>query len=34
VYPGEKREGRASVAWEELVKTAALLGRNVSYRAQ
>lgn len=34
VYPGEKREGRASVAWEELVKTANLLGRNVAYRAQ
>ncbi len=33
-YPGEKREGRASVAWEELTKTAALLGRNVTYRVQ
>ncbi len=33
-YPGEKREGRASVAWDELTKTAALLGRNVTYRAQ
>ena len=34
VYPGEKRAGRASVAWEELVKTAAMLGRSVTYRAQ
>ncbi|RZK87455.1 MAG: hypothetical protein EOO62_39190 [Hymenobacter sp.] len=33
-YPGEKREGRASVAWDELTKTAALMGRNVTYRAQ
>ncbi|HET9503993.1 MAG TPA: hypothetical protein VFO93_10650 [Hymenobacter sp.] len=33
-YPGEKREGRASVAWDELTKTAGLLGRNVTYRAQ
>jgi len=33
-YPGEKREGRASMAWEELAKTANLMGRNVSYRAQ
>jgi len=33
-YPGEKREGRASMAWEELVKTANLLGRNVTYRVQ
>lgn len=33
-YPGEKHEGRASVAWDELTKTAALMGRNVTYRAQ
>jgi hypothetical protein len=33
-YMGEKREGRASMAWEELVKTANLLGRSVTYRAQ
>ena len=33
-YVGEKREGRASMAWEELTKTANLLGRNVTYRAQ
>ena len=33
-YTGEKREGRASVAWEELVKTAGFLGRNVTYSVQ
>lgn len=34
VYPGEGRTGRAAVAWEELVKTAGVIGRNVSYREQ
>lgn len=34
VYPGAGRTGRASVAWEELVKTASLLGSHVTYRAQ
>jgi len=33
-YIGEKREGRASMAWEELVKTANMLGRSVVYRMQ
>lgn len=34
VYPGEGRTGRAAVAWEELVKTAGVIGRNVSFSAQ
>ena len=34
VYPGEGHTGRAAVAWEELVKTAGVIGHNVSYRAQ
>lgn len=34
VYPGEGRSGRASVAWEELVKTASLMGHRVTYRAE
>ncbi|RZK22493.1 MAG: hypothetical protein EOO56_08380 [Hymenobacter sp.] len=34
VYPGEGRPGRAAEAWEELVKTAGVIGRNVSFRAQ
>ncbi|RZK14680.1 MAG: hypothetical protein EOO56_24420 [Hymenobacter sp.] len=34
IYAAEKHEGRASKAWDELVKTAGMLGRSVSYRAQ
>ncbi|MGI4734379.1 MAG: hypothetical protein ACRYG7_04290 [Janthinobacterium lividum] len=34
VYPGEGHSGRANAAWEELVKTAGLLGPNVTYRAE
>ena len=34
VYPGEGHTGRAAVAWEELVKTAGVIGRNVSFQAQ
>jgi hypothetical protein len=33
-YLGEGRTGRAAVAWEELVKTAGVIGRNVSFSAQ
>lgn len=31
IYPGEGKHDRASVAWEELVKTATILGRNLIY---
>ena len=34
VYTGEGRHDRAAVAWEELVKTAGVIGKNVSYEAQ
>ncbi len=34
VYPGEGRPDRASKAWEELVKTAGLLGGAITYRTQ
>jgi hypothetical protein len=34
VYPGEGRPDRASKAWEELVKTAGMLGRSLTYRTQ
>jgi hypothetical protein len=34
VYPGAGRTGRANEAWEELVKTANLLGPHVTYRAE
>jgi hypothetical protein len=34
VYPGEGRHDRASEAWEELVKTAGMLGRSFTYRVQ
>jgi hypothetical protein len=33
-YLGEGRTGRAAVAWDELVKTAGVIGRNVSFSAQ
>jgi hypothetical protein len=33
-YPGEGRPDRASKAWEELVKTAGMLGRSLTYRTQ
>ena len=33
-YLGEGRTGRAAVAWEELVKTAGVIGRNVSFSVQ
>jgi hypothetical protein len=33
-YPGEGRHDRASEAWEELVKTAGMLGRSITYRTQ
>jgi len=34
VYSGEGRPDRASKAWEELVKTAGMLGRSLTYRTQ
>nr|GFC63410.1 hypothetical protein [Tanacetum cinerariifolium] len=34
VYSGEGRPDRASKAWEELVKTAGMLGRSFTYRTQ
>jgi hypothetical protein len=34
VYPGEGRHDRASEAWEELVKTAGMLGGSFTYRVQ
>jgi hypothetical protein len=34
VYIGEKHDIRASRAWDELVKTAGLLGSNVTFQAQ
>lgn len=34
VYPGEGHHDRVAKAWEELVKTAGLLGGTITYRTQ